>query len=72
MVRRLAGRRTSSLGRSFTSARLQGQKTEPKVSSGILGLLMSNVSQMYAKSYLNKLAWNKRKQRVIQRNIQSN
>lgn len=52
MVRRLAGRRTSSLGRSFTSARLQGQKTEPKVSSGILGLLMSNVSQMYAKSYL--------------------
>lgn len=72
MVRRLAGRRTSSLGRSFTSARLQGQKTEPKVSSGILGLLMSNVSQMYAKSYLNGLAWDKRKQRVIERNIQSN
>lgn len=72
MVRRLAGRRTSSLGRSFTSARLPGQKTEPKVSSGILGLLMSNVSQMYAKSYLNDLAWDKRKQRVIERNIQSN
>lgn len=52
MVRRLAGRRTSSLGRSFTSARLQGQKTKPKVSSGILGLLVSNVSQMYAKPYL--------------------
>lgn len=52
MAHRLAGRRTSSLDRSFTSAQLQGQKTGPKVSSGILGLLMSNVSQIYAKSYL--------------------
>lgn len=47
MVRRLAGRRTSSLGRSFTSPRLQGQKTEPKVPLGILGLLVSSFTNLY-------------------------
>ena len=52
MVRRLAGRPTSSLGRSFTNSRSQGQKTEPKMSSDILGLLMSAVSQNSAKLYL--------------------
>ena len=52
MVRQLAGRLTSSLGRSFTSSRSQGQKTEPKMSSGILGLLVSAVSQNSAKLYL--------------------
>ena len=46
---RLAGRRTSNLGRSFTSPDRRGKKMKPKVSSGILGLLMSAVSQMYAK-----------------------
>ena len=39
-------------GPQFTNSRSQGQKTEPKMSSDILGLLMSAVSQNSAKLYL--------------------